>query len=567
MGLKYIRGRNEKWESVWGGWMAQRKEIKPLNNELNQVKQKQVPSSSSIEKTSPLQENHVTKNVLSNNARTRIVESLGSMVAVKTVTEEAPDYEGFGRVLASEAAMRGLTCDKIGEHIGNWLVKMPGEDAGKQTILIAVHADVVPTGERKDWKTEPFEFVVYGDKAYGRGAADCKSGIAVGLEAMHRLLLDGNSNVNLRMLVGRDEENGSALGFKYLAENNLLKADAALVWDTRPVITVASSGVIGAKTEFHGKTSDALGIFDAIMEYAAERAKIESVCLATEAPRPNVWGRVTPTMINFHTKAAKDGVSATVIWGGEKTNSVPGSCYVSFIIPKDFVSIRGGPFGTVSPKEGWYTFVEKLRGKLSPGFELFTKGDDVGLDAEGPSGQIEIRGKGGHAGYTHQTLNPIPEAIRLVREYIKGETASLPMLGVDARALPEEDILKIKGELVDAFKKGAGNNIRWLILNDDKWSMHAPCMLEKNPTNDALVKQVQAAFGSQGLETGIYGGLGGLDLDMLIKVGIPSLAAGPQNASIHGPNEYVSLSQIEKFANLTVELAKNWENLPGKETA
>jgi len=296
----------------------------------------------------------------------------------------------------------------------------------------------VPIGERKDWKTEPFELVVDGDNAYGRGAADCKSGIAVGLEAMHRLFLDGNSKVNVRMLVGRDEENGSALGFKYLAGSGLLKADAALVWDTRPVITVASSGVIGAKTEFYGKTSDALGIFDSIMEYAGKRAKVESACLATEAPRPKVWGRVTPTIIIFHIDNVKGGVSATAIWAGEKTNSVPGSCYVSFIIPNDFVT-------------KWYDFVEGLKSKLSPGFELVVS-DHVGLAAGGPSGQVEIRGKGGHAGYTHQTLNPIPEAIRLVREYIRGETASLDMLGVDARALPEEDVLKIKEELVLAYK-------------------------------------------------------------------------------------------------------------------
>jgi len=396
------------------------------------------PPGSSMERPPPVCESPITINVLSSSARTRVAESLGNMVAVKTVTEEAPDYATFGKVLASEAAMRGLSCEQIGEHLGNWLVKMPNEDPSKQTIMIAVHADVVPIGERKDWKTEPFELVVDGDNAYGRGAADCKSGIAVGLEAMHRLFLDGNSKVNVRMLVGRDEENGSALGFKYLAGSGLLKADAALVWDTRPVITVASSGVIGAKTEFYGKTSDALGIFDSIMEYAGKRAKVESACLATEAPRPKVWGRVTPTIIIFHIDNVKGGVSATAIWAGEKTNSVPGSCYVSFIIPNDFVT-------------KWYDFVEGLKSKLSPGFELVVS-DHVGLAAGGPSGQVEIRGKGGHAGYTHQTLNPIPEAIRLVREYIRGETASLDMLGVDARALPEEDVLKIKEELVLAYK-------------------------------------------------------------------------------------------------------------------
>ena len=490
----------------------------------------------------------ITKKILSNVQMTRVIESLGSMVAVKTVSnpKEEPDYAGFGKVLGNEAAMRGLTCEPIGKHVGNWLVKMPNDSPRRQTILIAVHADVVPAGEEKGWKTKPFELTVDGDKAYGRGAADCKSGIVVGLEAMYRLLQEKNPKVNVRMLVGRDEETGSELGFKYLAESGLLKADAALVWDTRPVITVASSGVIGAKIEFHGGIWGALGIFDAIQEYSTKRNMVESEYYATEAPRPKLWGRVTPTIINFNVISDEE-VFAGAIWGGEKTNSVPGSCYVSFGISKN--AWNAGI---------WKGIKDKLRQNLSPGFEIVQ--DPEGLMGTGKccSIQIEIRGKGGHAGYPHQALNPIPEAIRLVREYIKGESASF-YLGVDARALPEENVMAIKNELIGAFKKNATPT-----LDDEKWSVHSPCMLGKNQVNDALVRQVQAAFGAQGLDTKIYGGLGGLDLDMLIKAGIPSLAAGPQNESIHGPNEYVSLAQLQKFINLTVDLAKNWEGLPNK---
>ncbi|MFA6489300.1 MAG: M20/M25/M40 family metallo-hydrolase [Candidatus Micrarchaeia archaeon] len=488
-----------------------------------------------------------TRKVLSMDSRTRIIESLGSMVAVKTVSGpgETPDYEGFEKVLREEAAMRKLSCEQIGKHVGNWLVKMQNEDPEKQTMLIAVHADVVSVGDRKDWKTDPFEFTVDGDSAYGRGAADCKSGIVVGLEAMYRLQKE-NPKVKVRMLVGRDEETGSELGFKYLAENNLLKADAALVWDTRPVITVASSGVIGAKIEFHGAVSGALGIFDAIQEYSTKRNMVESEYYATEAPRPKLWGRVTPTIINFQVISDEE-VFAKAIWGGEKTNSVPASCYVSFGIS---TSALGAGI--------WKEIRSKLNQNLSPGFEIVKDPEGILGTGKRRSVQIEIQGKGGHAGYPHQTLNPIPEAIRLVREYIKGESSSF-YLGVDARALPEENIMAIKNELIDAFKKNATP-----MLDDGKWSVHSPCMLGKNQVNDALVGQVQAAFGAQGLDTKIYGGLGGLDLDMLIKAGIPSLAAGPQNKSIHGPNEYVSLSQIEKFINLTVDLAVNWESLPGK---
>ena len=45
-------------------------------------------------------------------------------------------------------------------------------------LCFAGHTDVVPTGPREEWQTDPFEPVVRDGILYGRGAADMKSGLA-----------------------------------------------------------------------------------------------------------------------------------------------------------------------------------------------------------------------------------------------------------------------------------------------------------------------------------------------------------------------------------------------------
>ena len=45
-------------------------------------------------------------------------------------------------------------------------------------VCFAGHTDVVPPGDLKDWKTEPFTPVVKKGVLYGRGASDMKTAIA-----------------------------------------------------------------------------------------------------------------------------------------------------------------------------------------------------------------------------------------------------------------------------------------------------------------------------------------------------------------------------------------------------
>src|SRR5512137_1405056 len=59
---------------------------------------------------------------------------------------------------------------------------------GRPVLCFAGHTDVVPTGPREEWQTDPFEPVVRDGILYGRGAADMKSALAAMVTATERFV-------------------------------------------------------------------------------------------------------------------------------------------------------------------------------------------------------------------------------------------------------------------------------------------------------------------------------------------------------------------------------------------
>src|SRR5512143_571409 len=55
-------------------------------------------------------------------------------------------------------------------------------------LCFAGHTDVVPTGPREEWQTDPFDPVVRDGVLYGRGSADMKSGLAAMVTATERFI-------------------------------------------------------------------------------------------------------------------------------------------------------------------------------------------------------------------------------------------------------------------------------------------------------------------------------------------------------------------------------------------
>lgn len=91
--------------------------------------------------------------------------------------------------------------------------------SGTPVLCFAGHTDVVPTGPREEWATDPFEPVIKDGMLYGRGAADMKSGLAAMVVATQRFIAKHpNHRGTLAFLLTSDEEGPSIDGTRRVME-------------------------------------------------------------------------------------------------------------------------------------------------------------------------------------------------------------------------------------------------------------------------------------------------------------------------------------------------------------
>jgi succinyl-diaminopimelate desuccinylase len=89
----------------------------------------------------------------------------------------------------------------------------------RPVLCFAGHTDVVPTGPREEWHSDPFEPVVRDGLLYGRGAADMKTGLAAMVTASERFVTaNPNHRGSLAFLLTSDEEGPSVDGTRRVVE-------------------------------------------------------------------------------------------------------------------------------------------------------------------------------------------------------------------------------------------------------------------------------------------------------------------------------------------------------------
>src|SRR3990172_1650401 len=101
----------------------------------------------------------------------------------------------------------------------------------KPTLLMYQHYDVQPVDPLDEWKRDPFDPVVEGDKFYARGCGDTKGNLVAQLLAVQAWKeADGQPPINLKFVVEGEEEVGSP-HFRPFVEANkeLLRADGATI--------------------------------------------------------------------------------------------------------------------------------------------------------------------------------------------------------------------------------------------------------------------------------------------------------------------------------------------------
>lgn len=110
----------------------------------------------------------------------------------------------------------------------NLVARLPGRGGGPK-LMLSGHLDTKPPGDLSAWETDPWDPVLRNGDLVGLGSGDMKAAVAAMVYALAAVGEAGGFCGELSAVFTADEEAGSALGSKWLAERGLLEADAAVI--------------------------------------------------------------------------------------------------------------------------------------------------------------------------------------------------------------------------------------------------------------------------------------------------------------------------------------------------
>ncbi|WP_420629445.1 M20 family metallopeptidase [Candidatus Leptofilum sp.] len=120
---------------------------------------------------------------------------------------------------------------------------------GSRGFALIGHMDTVAAGDTSQWTSPPFEPVVRNGRLYGRGTADNKAGLAIGLYTLAALRDEGKLNphdVTLVLAGVADEESGASsdLGVRYLLDEGHLPVQGAIYTYASDIVCVGHRGLL-----------------------------------------------------------------------------------------------------------------------------------------------------------------------------------------------------------------------------------------------------------------------------------------------------------------------------------
>jgi acetylornithine deacetylase/succinyl-diaminopimelate desuccinylase-like protein len=248
---------------------------------------------------------------------------LQELVQLKSVNGRHSEQAVAERIVA-EAAKLGLNGRLVAKEPlrPNALVSW---GSGPRGFALVGHMDTVAAGDASLWTSPPFEPVVRNGRLYGRGTADNKAGLAIGLYTLAALRDQSQINpeeVTLILAGVVDEESGasSELGMRYLLDEGHLPVHGAIYTYASDIVCVGHRGLLRLVLEARGTAvhsgsnewSRGEGGVNAVTGLAAILLQLEQLNLPYE-PHP-AFDHLGFTM-----------TPGTLFNGGEFESMVPGA--------------------------------------------------------------------------------------------------------------------------------------------------------------------------------------------------------------------------------------------------
>jgi succinyl-diaminopimelate desuccinylase len=140
----------------------------------------------------------------------------------------SPSDSGCQDLMIARLEAIGFTVEKLrfGPVDNFWATR----GRGGPVFCFAGHTDVVPSGPREEWRSDPFLPVIKDGVLYGRGAADMKSGLAAMVTACEEFVaLHPKHRGTISFLITSDEEGPSVDGTRRVVEV-LRERNEAIDW-------------------------------------------------------------------------------------------------------------------------------------------------------------------------------------------------------------------------------------------------------------------------------------------------------------------------------------------------
>lgn len=149
---------------------------------------------------------------------------------------------------------------------GHPLIYAQYEGAGPQapTVLFYGHYDVQPVDPLSEWKSDPFEPEIRGDRLYARGASDDKGQVFMHLAVFEAYMKTrGALPINVKICIEGEEEIGSENLYQVLEEKReqfaadfVVISDSGMVAKNQPTILYGLKGFTGLEITVHGPKQD-----------------------------------------------------------------------------------------------------------------------------------------------------------------------------------------------------------------------------------------------------------------------------------------------------------------------
>lgn len=244
------------------------------------------------------------------NAEERI-KVLQDIVKIKSVNDNEKDVADYLEKLFSANGIES-------KHVANNETRhnLVAEYAkGKGKVLgISGHQDVVAPGDESEWDFPPFSGHIDGDKLYGRGSTDMKSGLAALAIAMIELKNEeADLAGTIRFMATVGEEVG-ALGSTLLAEEGYADdLDGLLIAEPVDVVGYTHKGSLNFSVVSHGKSSHSSMPAEGINSITNMSKFIQQFNVEFDKVTNDYTNDVLGTI----------AASVTIINGGDQVNSIP----------------------------------------------------------------------------------------------------------------------------------------------------------------------------------------------------------------------------------------------------